>query len=110
MSRGPVVSADASCHPCRPMLHPRSPLILLGGLAGLLLASACPGGTESRVCTEYFDRAETCAAKAPAQKAEMLRGIAKLTKDGLKNNQNKTGVEDTCREMLETLNTDPDCK
>ena len=92
------------------MLHPRSPSILLGGLAGLLLASACPGGTESRVCNEYFDRVEACAAKVPAQKAELLRGIAKLTKDGLKNNQNKTGVEDICRDMLDTLGADPDCK
>ncbi len=92
------------------MLHPRSPFILLGGLAGLLLATACPGGTESRVCTQYFDRVETCAAKAPPVKAEMLRGLAKFARDGLKDSQNKQGVEDSCRDMLDQLNADPDCK
>ena len=92
------------------MLHPRSPFILLGGLAGLLLATACPGGTESRVCTQYFDRVEACAAKAPPEKAEMLRGLAKFARDGLKDSQNKQGVEDSCRDMLDQLNADPDCK
>ena len=105
-----VVSTRGSCHPCRAMLHPRSPFILLGGLAGLLLATACPGGTESRVCKEYFDRAEACAAKAAPEKAQMLRGLAKLAREGFETNQNKTGVEDSCRDMLDQLNADPDCK
>ena len=108
--RDRVVSKRGSCHPCRAMLHPRSPFILLGGLAGLLLATACPGGTESRVCTQYFDRVEACAAKAPPEKAEMLRGLAKFARDGLKDSQNKQGVEDSCRDMLDQLNADPDCK
>ena len=29
---------------------------------GLLLASACAGGLQSRVCVEYFEQAEQCAA------------------------------------------------
>lgn len=90
------------------MLHPRSQFILLGGLAGLLLATAC-GGTKSSVCKEYFERAEQCAAKASPEKASMLRGLAKLAQEGFKD-QNKPGVEESCREMLDSLNADPDCK
>lgn len=89
------------------------PVILLvgvGALAGVLLASACPGGTKSHVCKEYFDRAEACAAKSPPEKASTLRGLAKFAEDGFKSTQNKPGVEDSCRAMLTTLESDPDCK
>ena len=95
------------------MFKKATPVILLvgiGALAGVLLASACPGGVKSHVCKEYFDRAEACAAKSPPDKAAMLRSLAKFAEDGFKNNQNKPGVEDSCREMLTTLESDPDCK
>ncbi|HEY0136190.1 MAG TPA: hypothetical protein VGB85_19030 [Nannocystis sp.] len=92
------------------MHTPRSQFLLLGGLAGLLLATACQGGTKSGVCKEYFERAEQCAARATPEKAEMLRGLAKLAREGFEDNQNKTGVEESCRDMLDQLNADPDCK
>ncbi len=88
----------------------RSPVILLVGLGLLTGALVACRGTKSHVCKEYFDRAETCAATAKPEKAQMLRGLAKLAEDGFKNNQNKPGVEESCREMLVTLEADPDCK
>ncbi len=86
----------------------RAPFFLV---AGLLLASACPGGTESRVCNEYFQAAEQCAAKAQPQKADMLRSVVKLAQEGLaRNNDNKRAVEATCEKMHEELRKDPECK
>ena len=86
----------------------RAPFLLV---AGLLTASACPGGTESRVCNEYFEAAERCAAKSPPPKAQMLRSVVKLAQEGLaKNNDNKRAVEETCEKMHAELRTDPDCK
>lgn len=95
------------------MSHKRRPILLLaglGGLAGLLVATACPGGLESKTCTTYFERNEQCAARAKPEKAQMLRGLAKLARDGFKNNSNKTGIEESCQDMLANLEADPDCK
>lgn len=89
------------------MTTPRALFVFIAGL----VTSACPGGTESRVCNEYFEAAEQCAAKSPPLKAEGLRGLVNLAKEGLaRNNEHKRAVEDSCRSMLETLRTDPECK
>jgi len=77
---------------------------------GLLLASACPGGLQSRVCVEYFEQAEQCAAKAEPAKAEALRSIARLAREGFEKQQNKPGVEESCAGMLKTLKADAACK
>lgn len=79
-------------------------------VAGLLLAGACPGGTKSRVCTEYFERAEQCAAKAPPAQADLIRSVARLAREGFENNRNEPRVEESCKNMLKTLLEDPNCQ
>lgn len=83
----------------------RTSLLLAAGL----LASACPGGIQSRVCREYFDKAEQCAAKAPPAQAELIRDVARLAREGFEKNQNQPRVEESCQTMLETLSKDPAC-
>ena len=78
-------------------------------VAGLLLASACPGGTKSRACTEYFEAAESCAAKSPPAQAELIRGVAEMARKGFEKNTNLPRVEESCKQMLETLREDPNC-
>jgi hypothetical protein len=89
------------------MTFPRSCLPLV---TGLLLASACPGGTKSRVCTDYFERAEQCAAKSEPAQAALIRSVAKLAREGFENNRNEPRVEESCKQMLETLLEDPNCR
>lgn len=79
-------------------------------VAGLLLASACPGGLESRVCSDYFEKAEQCAAKAEPTQAELIRGVARLTREGFEKSANKPRVEESCKRMLETLKKDHNCE
>lgn len=79
-------------------------------VVGLLAVSACPGGIESRVCKQYFEQSEQCAAKSEPAKAEELRAMDKLARDGFSKQKDKPGVEEACREMLATLAKDPACK
>lgn len=79
-------------------------------VVGLLAVSACPGGIESRVCKQYFELAEQCAAKSEPAKAAELRGLAKLARDGFSKQQDKARVEESCGEMLTTLKGDAACK
>lgn len=79
-------------------------------VVGLLATSACPGGVESRVCKQYFELTETCAAKAEPAYAEGLRDLAKLAREGFTKLNNKPRVEESCAEMLATLQADPACK
>ncbi len=79
-------------------------------VVGLLAVSACPGGVESRVCKQYFEAVEQCAAKAGPERAEQLRSMAALAREGFTKHPDKTGVEDGCRGMLATLEADPGCK
>jgi len=79
-------------------------------VVGLLAASACPGGVESRVCKQFFELSEQCAAKAEPARAEELRSLAKLARDGFTKQANKPGVEESCSEMLAMLQSDPACK
>jgi hypothetical protein len=87
-------------------LH-RAPLLLL---AGLLLASACPGGLKSRVCQQYLERNEQCAAKSGPERAQALRALASLTRTGFEKNQDSARVEESCKRMLEDLENDASCK
>ncbi len=87
----------------------RSVPFVFVGLVGLLLASACPGGLQSRVCVEYFELAEQCAAKAEPVQAEALRSVARLAREGFEK-QNKPRVEESCAAMLKTLKADAACK
>lgn len=89
------------------MKHLRSVPFLV---VGLLAMSACPGGVESRVCKQYFEETERCAAKTDPERAELLRSMSKLAHDGFKKQPNKDGVEESCAEMLATLKADPACK
>jgi hypothetical protein len=79
-------------------------------VVGLLVVSACPGGVESRVCKQYFEVSEQCAAKAEPARAQALRDLAKLARDGLTKLADKPAVEESCKEMLATLRSDPACK
>ena len=88
------------------MKHLRSVPFLV---VGLLAASACPGGLESRVCKQYFEESERCAAKAEPARAEQLRSMVKLAQDGFKK-QPSEQVEESCAGMLATLQADAACK
>ncbi len=79
-------------------------------VVGLLALGACPGGVESRVCKQYFEQAEQCAAKAKPAEAQEMRDMAKLARDGFTNQGNKSGVEESCAKLLEMLQADPTCK
>ncbi len=79
-------------------------------IAALSFGAACGGGTESQVCKDYFAAVETCAAKAPALKGDILRKMAASSKEGFAKNSNPMAVSESCKAMLTSLQADPDCK
>lgn len=79
-------------------------------VAGLIFGVACGGGMESQACKDYFAAVETCAAKAPAPKNDILRQTAATSKEGFAKNSNPMAVSESCKVMLTSLQADPDCK
>jgi hypothetical protein len=79
-------------------------------VAGVMTGVACGGGMESQACKDYFAAVETCAAKAPAPKGDILRKMAAASKEGFAKNSNPMAVSESCKGMLTSLQADPDCK
>ncbi|MDC0716260.1 hypothetical protein [Nannocystis bainbridge] len=79
-------------------------------VAALISGAACGGGMESQACKDYFAAVETCAAKAPAPKGDILRKMAATSKEGFAKNSNPMAVSESCKAMLTSLQADPDCK
>lgn len=88
------------------MKHLRSVPFLV---VGLLAASACPGGLESSVCKQYFEESERCAAKAEPARAEQMRAMVKLVREGFQKQPDKP-VEESCTDMLAALQRDTSCR
>lgn len=79
-------------------------------IAALISGAACGGGMEGKECKDYFAAVETCAAKAPPLKADILRKMAATSKEGFAKNSNPMAVSESCKAMLTSLQADPDCK
>lgn len=83
----------------------------LAGLTAIVGLVACgKRGMESEACTTYFAKNEACAAKAPKIKGDVLRATANTSKEGFKANSNPMAIEESCKVLMKTLETDPDCK
>ena len=82
----------------------------MGFIAALIFGVACGGGMESQACKDYFAAVETCAAKAPAIKADALRKTAAASKEGFAKNSNPMAVSESCKAMIAVVQADPDCK
>lgn len=79
-------------------------------IAVIISGAACGGGMESQACKDYFAAVETCAAKAPPLKADILRKTAATSKEGFAKNSNPMAVSESCKAMITSLQADPDCK
>jgi hypothetical protein len=68
-------------------------------------------GVSSKACADYFSKTEACASKTQNKiKADALRQSASVSKQNFEKNMNPMAVEESCKVMAQTLESDPDCK
>jgi hypothetical protein len=86
-------------------------VVLVSATALGLGLLGCNSGLKSKECVAYFEKTEACAAKTTNKiKADTWRKSAEVSKANFEKNSNPMAVSKSCEMMLQSLQSDPDCR